>query len=264
MTPPSRERKRRGWWHVAGVLLALWSSATWAAGNVELGGMYYDLTNGYGHWDGVYARGVWGKGTGTVWNWETDSASEFGQHENYGVLGVTQTFSPRWYGYLSVGGSTNSDVVPQGRVDASVSYKALPGASLVSTVGYTGIRYRDGHRDQSGWLNVSAYLPHAVILMAGHSWMVSNPGAVSAQRSFVAVTYGHDGQRYITLRYGWGTEAYLPIGADVALVNFRSESASLTLRQWLGRRWGLNFYVDDFRNPYYQQYGGTLGAFYDF
>ncbi|MHB1512982.1 MAG: YaiO family outer membrane beta-barrel protein [Acidiferrobacter sp.] len=235
-----------------------------AHGWVGAGGSYYRLTQGYGRFEGVYARGVLGEGSDTIWNWEVDHGRTFGYEQSYGVLGVTQTFAPRWYGYLSLAGSTNSDVVPKDRVDASLSYKALPDKRLVGTVGYTGIRFRDGHDDRSGWVNLTAYLPAHWVATAGHNWTTSDPGAVQAQRSFAAVGYDSSGRTEVTLRYGWGTEAYLPIGANVALVDFRSHTLSVTWRQWLGADWGTDLFAARFASPYYRQIGGSIGVFYHF
>lgn len=249
---------------LCGLSLVVVPVAAYAQGSVDAGGLYYHLTQGYGNWQGAYVRGLWGRGSATTWNWELDHAREFGVTESYGVLGATHTFDPRWYGYVSVGASTATDIVPQTRGDVSLSYKALPDKRWVTTLGYTGITFRDGHRDSSAWLTEAAYLPHHWVAMAGQSWMVSNPGSVGAQRSFVALSYAKAGSSEWTLRYGWGTEAYLPISATAALVDFRSRTTSATWRQWLGRHWGSNLSVEDFRSPYYQQYGGTAGVFYDF
>ena len=256
---------RHGDWRALAAMLAVMvPGIAWAHGWVGAGVSYYRLTQGYGSFEGLYAKGVLGEGSSTIWNWEVDHGRMFGYEESYGVVGVTQTFAPRWYGYLSLAGSTNSDVVPQGRVDASLSYKALPDKRLVLTGGYTGIRFRDGHDDRSAWTNLTAYLPDYWVAMAGHDWATSNPGAVEAQRSFAAFGYDHGGETELTVRYGWGTEAYLPIGAHVALVDFRSETASLTWRQWLGTDWGTDLYVERFTSPYYRQTGGSISVFYHF
>ena len=239
-------------------------SAARAHGWVGAGGSYYRLTQGYGRFEGLYAKGVFGEGSPTIGNWEVDHARIFGYEETYGVFGVTQTLSPRWYGFLSMAASTNSNVVPAQRVDASLSYKALADKSLVATAGYTGISFRDGHRDSSGWANLTAYFPAHWVAMAGHAWLTSNPGSVGAQRSFVALSYDDSGRTEVTLRYGWGTEAYLPIGAFTALVDFRSHTLSATWRQWLGRDWGTDLYVARFASSYYRQTGGSIGVFYHF
>lgn len=256
-----------GRYHAGAFLAALavvFPAAAFGHGWVGAGGSYYQLTHGYGRFEGLYLKGVFGEGSPTVWDWEVDHARMFGYEESYGVFGVTRTFAPRWYGYLSMAASTTSNVVPEDRIDASLSYKALTDKRLVATAGYTGIRFRDGHDDRSGWANLTAYFPAHWVAMAGHSWLTSNPGAVRAQRSFVAVSYDHSGSSEVTLRYGWGTEAYLPIGAFTALVGFRSHTLSIGWRQWLGPDWGTDLYAQRFASPYYRQIGGSIGVFYHF
>ncbi len=253
-------------WHTAlaaaGLMIA--PLVAYAHGWVGAGGSFYALTQGYGHFEGIYARGVFGEGSDTIWNWEADHGRIFGYEENYGVFGVTQTFTSRWYGYASLAASTNSDVVPSQRIDASLSYKAWPDKRLVATAGYTGIAFRDGHRDHGYWFNVTGYLPDRWVAMAGHGWTFSDPGAVLAQRSFVAAGYQHSGHMEATVRYGWGAEAYLPIGPQLALVDFHSHTLAFTWRQWLGRHFGTDVYLERFTSPYYQQTGGAIGVFYHF
>lgn len=261
-------RNRRSWRSSQGIVLGLcallWATRSVAAGNVEAGAFAYQLTQGYGTWQGLYARGVWGEGSSTVGNWELDHGREFGQTETYGVAGLTETWSPRWYSNLSLGASTATTVVPRARIDVSLSYKALASKEWVSTLGFTGISYRDGQSDRSGWLDLALYLPDDFLLSGGHTWTTSVVGSVGAQRSFVALTYGRVHHFYLTARYGFGREAYVPIGVHAALVNFGSRSASLTWRAWVTKRFGTNVYFDDFRSRYYQQYGGSFGVFYDF
>ncbi|OBS08110.1 YaiO family outer membrane beta-barrel protein [Acidihalobacter prosperus] len=250
---------------VLGVLLPpVCASTARASGYVEGGAMNYRLTQGYGSWQGLYAAGVWGVGSGTVWNWELDHNREFGQRASYGVIGLTQTLSPRWYTSLSLGGSNAGDIMPSRRFDASLARKWLGGGWLITSVGASRIEFRDGHKTSALNAGLVAYLPADWVLQGGHDWARSDPGAAFAGRSFVAVTQGRAGRHYLTLRYGWGGEAYLVLGANALNVNYQSRDISLNWRQWVTPDWGFSLYLEDYSNPYYRRTGGRIGVFYAF
>src|SRR5579863_3490797 len=59
---------------------------------VETGGNYLTLTNGFGHWDGGYARAVYEKAS-NVWNAEMNGQQEFGDAGVYFAAGDTHTFN---------------------------------------------------------------------------------------------------------------------------------------------------------------------------
>jgi hypothetical protein len=64
---------------------------------VEAGGDYLDLTNGYGHWAGGYARGSVTKDN-NVLNAEVNGQHEFGDAGVYLAAGDTYNFNSDWFG----------------------------------------------------------------------------------------------------------------------------------------------------------------------
>lgn len=117
----------------------------------------------------------------------------------------------------------------------------------------------DGNRSDKGLrLGVAAYLPSAVVLEAGITFNISDPGAVHSRMPFVSATYGHEGVQYISLRLASGSEAYQPLAAGLQLVDFDSHSLALNWRRWLGPRWGVSAQAEHYKNPSYHR--NTLGA----
>jgi YaiO family outer membrane protein len=68
----------------------------------------------------------------------------------------------------------------------------------------------------------------------------------------------------VTLRVGFGKEAFQLIGPTVTLSDFESQTLTVTWRQWIGKNWGANFVGDYYHNPSYERGGATLGFFREF
>src|SRR6202011_5606165 len=68
---------------------------------VEAGGSYRQLTNGFGHWSGGYARGVLASGK-NIWNAEVNGQHEFSDGGVYLAAGDTYNFNSDWYGSLTL------------------------------------------------------------------------------------------------------------------------------------------------------------------
>jgi YaiO family outer membrane protein len=95
-------------------------------------------------------------------------------------------------------------------------------------------------------------------------WNISSPGSVFTQSQYVAVTQGRDKHHFVVLRAGFGREGYQVVGPANTLVDFHSQEASVTWRQWLKRPWGFNAVVEYYHNPFYQRAGVSVGVFREF
>jgi len=230
---------------------------------VESGGSYMNLSNSFGYWAGGYSRGVLTTGNNT-WNGEVNGQHEFGDAGAYFAAGDTHTFNPDWYGSLTMGSSAGGFFWPRFRTDAFINRKWLGRKQWITTLGYGYYAAKDVHRNHSFYMGSTYYFEKPWIVEEGLYFNVSNPGAVFAPAGFVALTHGRNKQHYITVRAGFGEEAYQLIGPATTLTDFNSQTLTITWRKWVGMNWGFNFSGDYYHNPYYLRGGSSFGFFKDF
>jgi YaiO family outer membrane protein len=87
---------------------------------------------------------------------------------------------------------------------------------------------------------------------------------VFSPAGFVAVTRGRNQRQYLTLRAGFGVEAYQLVGPTVSLNDFQSQTVTVTWRRWVGESWGVNLVGDYYHSPYYGRGGSSFGFFREF
>jgi YaiO family outer membrane protein len=92
----------------------------------------------------------------------------------------------------------------------------------------------------------------------------SQPGSILAKSGHAAVIYGHEKERFVTVRYELGREAYEVFSGNNVRFNFPIHNVQLTWREWIGFNWGMNFVLEHDNNPVYRRTGGSLGFFLDF
>ena len=230
---------------------------------VETGADYMTLTNGFGSWNGGYSRGVYEQGK-NLWDAEISGQHEFGDAGVYFAAGDTYNFNSNWYGALTVGSSAGGFFWPRFRSDGFLHKKWLPRKQWITTAGLSYVMAKDVHRDHTFYLGSTYYFDKPWIVEEGIYFNLSHPGAVFAPAGFVAVTQGHNKQQYITVRVGFGEEAYQLIGPTATLSQFNSETLTLTWRKWMGPNWGFNFVGDYYHSPFYLRGGSTFGFFKEF
>lgn len=230
---------------------------------IETGGSYLTLTNGFGYWSSGYARGVVTAGK-DILNAEVDGQREFGDLGTYFAAGDTHNFGSNTYASITAGSSVRGFFLPRLRADAFLNQKWLGRKQLITTLGVGYYEAKDPHRDRSLFVGTVYYFDKPWVLEEGVRFNVSNPGAVFSPSGFVSITQGRNKQHYISARVGYGEEAYQIIGLNSELSDFRSQTATITWRQWIGRSWGMNYVADYYGNPYYKRAGASLGLFKEF
>jgi YaiO family outer membrane protein len=230
---------------------------------VEGGGQYLTLTNGFGYWAGGYARGVITSGK-NIWDAEVNGQREFGDAGVYLGAGDTYNFNPDWFGSLTAGSSVGGFFWPRFRADGFINKKWLARKQLITTFGFGYYAAKDVHRDHSFFVGSTYYFTSPWIVEEGIRFNVSNPGSVFSPAAFVAVTQGRNLRHYVTVRAGFGSEAYQLIGPTVSLTDFKSQTLTITWRQWVGENWGLNLVGDYYHSPFYQRGGTSFGFFREF
>jgi YaiO family outer membrane protein len=233
-------------------------------GFFEVGGGYAHMTENNPNWDDQYIRGSW-QFTAT-----DHIFGEISRQNHFGGVGVyfgstyTRDFNQNWYGSLNIGTSVGGFFLPEARVDANVYRKWLEKKNLVTGIGFTHYRAKNIYYDQTLLFDIVYYFDKPWILELGGRLNQSNPGGINSGRGFAALTYGRNKERYITVRYEEGTEAYQLIGPSTAISDFSSSEVGLTWRQWMSKDYGFNLVANYYSNPSYSRYGVMLGLFFDF
>lgn len=229
----------------------------------EAGGNYLTLTNGFGDWAGGYVRGVVTRGK-NIWNAEVNGQREFGDGGMYLAAGDTHNFNPDWYGSVTAGSSLGGFFWPRFRADGFINKKWLGREQWITTYGFGYYAAKDVHRDHSFFVGSTYYFAKPWIVEEGIRFNISNPGSVFSPSGFVAVTQGRNQQHYVTLRAGFGVEAYQLVGPTVTLTDFKSQTFTATWRQWVSKNWGINLVGDYYYSPFYERGGASFGFFREF
>ena len=234
------------------------------SGSIEVGGMHHRLSAGYGSWNGQFVRGTLQTSENTVWNGELLNTAQYGDSGVLAAVGATHTLNEKWYVSGAVSTSGGGFFLPRLRLDVTLNRKWLDALNLVTTVGFTAVNAKDGHRDRSVLLAASYYFEQPWIVEGGVRLNNSNPGSVNSAAWYVAATWGHDKKRLLSLRYGRGEEAYQLTGSVATLASFYSSGLTFTWREWFSREWGAQFRADTYRSPNYDRHGIELSVFRDF
>jgi YaiO family outer membrane protein len=235
-----------------------------SSGYIEAGLLHHTLSAGYPSWQGLFLRGGWRSDPDNFWSAELVSSQQFDDQGTLAVLGNTHTINERWYTNASISSSNSGFYLPNLRMDISANRKWLERLNLVTTVGLTGIDARDGHKDRSVLLAASYYFEAPFVLEGGIRFNNSNPGQVKSTSQYVALTYGEHRRQIMSLRYGFGEEAYQYIGNDALLVNFNSNIWTGTWRKWVNPRQGFQVRAESYHNPYYDRLGMEFSVFQEF
>lgn len=230
---------------------------------MEAGGIHYGLSAPLADTRGGYLRATRTRGPSTLRAAVThldrfdDTGTQFG-------VGYDREIGPDYLARIDAATSGGGFFWPRLRVDASAGRRWLARRNLVTWVGVGYYDAKDAHEDVSVSFDAAYYFGTPWIAMGGLRVNDSQPGGVVSTSGYMALTHGRDRGRYVTLRYGTGNQAYEPLAAGTAAVDFPFHQVTLTCRQWLGRNWGVNVVVDGLRSDAYDQTGVEVGVFADF
>lgn len=230
-------------------------------GIVEASGFFHRVTNDFGDWRGGRLRAVLPAGARAVFYLEGVAQRAFGDDGTYGTAAWQQALGNDWITYVSAGAGTGEFFFPELRLDAQLTRKLLASRRLLVSIGGTWVRSKDVYRDRTAVASLTGYLGSSAVLEVSGRFNWSTPGDLASQRGAVALTLGRAGQRYVVLRGGAGTESYQLTGAGQVERSFSSTEASLSWREWLGRRTGVIVVGEWYDNPFYTRTGAQVGVF---
>ena len=233
-------------------------------GELEAGGIYYKLSEGFGTTRGAYVRGRLDTGAADQWRAEATELKRFGDDGFYGALGNVHQFDADWFSSLTLGSSAGGFYWPRIRSDGSLSRRWLAGRNLVTTVGITYFDAKDTHSDAGLNLEAVYYTASHWIVQGGTTYNVSYPGAVGSASGYIALSHAVNGARIVTARLGGGEQAYQPFADNRFKVGIAFGTLRLSCKQWIGRHWGVNVVADSYLSSTYDQHGMEVGLFQEF
>ncbi|MFZ6862725.1 YaiO family outer membrane beta-barrel protein [Undibacterium sp. Ji67W] len=221
------------------------------------------LTNDYGDWRDISINGVYTLGQ-QIFQLELASKREFNTAGNFLGLADTVTINDDWYTRISAGSGDGAFYLPRYRADLFLYKKWLEHRNFVSSFGVGYYSSPDGHIDRNVNIGGVYYFESPWIVQLGLRYNWSNPGKVETHQQLIAITYGRDKHDQITLRSGWGGEAYQQISTQNAIVNFQSREVSVLWHHWLTPVSGFMLSAERYSNPLYERMGGRIGYFQQF
>ncbi|MEO6443977.1 MAG: YaiO family outer membrane beta-barrel protein [Gemmatimonadaceae bacterium] len=229
--------------------------------HIDVVGERHQVSGGFGDWTGLAVRLTVPAGASDVWFVEALQRKAFTDVGAYVSGALQHRWNDRWHSFVSVGAGTGEFILPDLRVDASLSRKWGARGALVTTLGTTLVDAKLGYRDAGGYGLLTAYLAPAVVAEAGVRVMRSMPGSVDAARALGAVTLGRTGKAYVVVRGSSGEEGYQLLGPGAVERRFTSREGAVSWRQWLGRAGGFLVQGERYTNPFYKRTGVSVGIF---
>ena len=233
-------------------------------GYLEFGGGYSDMyPRPYVPWREGYVRIVASGGRNSL-SGEASRLNRYGDNGWYYGAGIVRDFSENWFADAHVGSSAGGFFLPKYRADASVSRKLLSNKQLVITGVFGYDKSKQVNRDYRYGGAFTYYTHWAIVAQGGVNFTKAMPGNLLDMSEYLAITHGHEKERYITLRAETGREGYLVVGPQSVLQDFDYRQYSATWRQWIGVNWGINVIFNHENTPFFRRNGGTVGMFVDF
>jgi YaiO family outer membrane protein len=189
----------------------------------------------------------------------------YSRKEGNGLLtaaGAYKDWTERIFTYTAVSAGTNSEYLPQVRIDHDFNFKFGREKNFVWVVGGSYIQYFNVHRDYIISTGLTVYEGK---WLAGYRIFrnLSDPGSVVSYSHLFTLGYGQDGWQWTTATFSFGKQAYLATAlAEPEAVDHNSIQATMNHRRWLGKDYGVFGEVSFFHlNDSYQKTGFTIGVF---
>ena len=180
-------------------------------------------------------------------------------------FGAYKDWTDRLYTYSALTFGTNSEYLPNLRVDHDFNFKFGKEKNIVWLVGASYIKYFDVHKDLILSTGLNYY--HG-------SWILgyrifrneSDPNSVVSYSHLVSAGYGKEKWQWTYLDISLGKQAYLA-SYLINPTEVRQDSffVSLKHRRWLGADYGILGDINFFKlKDGYEKYGLSMGFFKEF
>ena len=224
---------------------------------LELIGSDGKMTNGYGYARAFSLRGMAVTAAGVVQG-ELTQQSRFGFSGNYGNVSLTHDFSEDYYTNVGVG-IGNSPLFPSWRVDATGYRKFGSERQYVAGVGAYYAKGNELERSDQGLLFTGLAYFTGIVIEGGVRLNWADPGDILGPSEYIAATFGNDDHRAIIIRYEHAKETYKVLPGGPELVNFKSNTINVQLRQRVSRDSMLLAGLEYYLSPAYDRLSLNLG-----
>ena len=242
-------------------LPAAQAQTTPAANTVDLVATHSSISAGLPDGQALNLRLTSLRGGDDVLRAELLSERRFGATGGVIGAGFSHGLSADWFMGANLTLGHGGPNWPRQRLDLSLSTRLGAQRDTIAQVSAYRALYDNQRSDRGLGLALISYAFSPLVLQAGVTANVSDPGAVNSAMTTLSGTWGQEGQQYISLRLSSGTESYQALGAGQQLVDFKSHSVALNWRRWLGPRWGLSAQAEHYRNPSYERLSVSAGVF---
>lgn len=226
---------------------------------VEVNGFAQKVSNTFGDWSGVYARGVRAGTTRTLYG-EVLALDAFKDHGLQFGATIRQDWKARVFAVLGANVGSGAPILPKGRIDGVLGVRFGSRKEWQLTGGGSYVKSTTDLHDVAGTASLAWYAPKALLLETGVRLNTSNPGDIKSHRVFGVAVITPSPRRSFSLRAIGGTEGWQIVSSTTTLRKFSSEEFSLAWREKLTTHWALSAQGDAYRNPFYTRRGVTLGV----
>lgn len=228
---------------------------------LEVGLQHHWLQQPYRNWRGLYVTGSRQQGEYEIWRVEAAFQQRFGDQGFLYKVQTTRGLGGRWYGRAGIGVSSGGFFQPRYSLDVQVARKWLRTQRLVTLAGLSTFDAKDVHRDYAFTFEALYYTSAAWVVQGSVRWNLSTPGAARSRYQYLALTYGHSGHRYLSLRIGFGRESYTLVDPLTIFADYKSTDILFGWRQWIKPEWGFAFSASHYSNSFYNRSGIQIGFF---
>jgi YaiO family outer membrane protein len=182
-----------------------------------------------------------------------------------GNIGMYKDWGSRLYTFTSLSTGTNSEYLPQFRIDHDFNTKIGPSKNIVWTLGLSYIDYYDVHKDTILSTGIIWYLKNWIL-----NYRVfrnnSDPGDVISYSQLISAGYGREGWQWTYLNLSYGKQAYYATQlVNPQQVSQRSLYVDLKHRRWIGKGYGIFIDTSYFKlKDGYEKYSFAPGIFKEF
>lgn len=182
-----------------------------------------------------------------------------------GQVGLYKDFLPWLYTFSALSSGTNSEFLPEVRVDHDFNIKLGASKDFVWIIGGSYIKYFDVHKD---------YIVSTGLTYYGQGWNFtyrifrnkSDPGNIISTSQLLSLGIGREGYQWTYLDFSFGKQAYLPSYlVNPVEISQYSNFVNFKHRRWLEKNYGIYGALNYLKlSDGYEKYGLTAGFFWDF
>ena len=180
-------------------------------------------------------------------------------------LGAYKDWTPNLYTFSQFSLGTDSEYLPEYRLDHDFYYKFGERKQWVGILGFTYIDYYDTHSDTIVSVGTTYYAPKYNVT---YRFFVNNsdPGSVDSNTHLLSVGYGAEKEYWTYFDISYGNQAYQSI-LDSGYSNFDEDALNIQLkhRHWLTENTGIFGSLGYFNlDNGYDKYLFQIGYFKEF